>query len=478
MATGCKSEARSTHASQEHAEDGPASEQKRCLAMEHVVTSASSPLVSITLAQAQMQVFPGGLTMKNIRLLARLLSAFAVAVLVLYASANAQTFQVLHAFAAPPTDGFPSGAFLLDSQGHLFFASDAGGENTDCSGYGCGAVFELSKGYGHWKESTLYAFSPFNGNSPTPAGPLIMDTSGNIYGTQSHGGDPSCDCGAVYQLTQSAGVWSQNLLYSFTGGVNDGMYPASGLVRDSAGNLYGSTSNGGLNNNGTIFELSPNADGTWSYSIIHNFSYGVNGSSDGSEPYGPLTMDSLGNLYGTTLQGGLWSYGTAFRLSFSSGTSTEAILFNFTLDYSFAPNPVGVVPDAAGNLYGTTQSGGAYGLGTIYKLTPAIGFWNRTILHTFTGSGDGANPLGGLAIDATGALYGASIQGGSFGYGNVYKFSHVSGRWNQTLLHEFTNGTDGREPVLGLVLDWKGNVYGLANGGGAYGNGVAFEIMP
>jgi uncharacterized repeat protein (TIGR03803 family) len=280
----------------------------------------------------------------------------------------------------------------------------------------------------------------------------------------------------VYQLTNSGGAWTENVLHNFLGGVSDGANSSSGLVRDSAGNLYGTTQGGGVNNDGTVFELTPNGDGSWGYSVIYYFRTSRN--PDGSFPWWPLTIDSLGNLYGTTLGGGTFGYGTVFKVAPSGGTWTESILFNFTLDYGSYPSPTGVVADTAGNLYGTTVNGGAYAVGTIYKLTPAIGFWNRTILHTFTGSSDGAFPYGTLTIDSSGTLYGTSGYGGSFGYGNVYKLARVSGKWKETALHEFTNGTDGANPFPGVILDSLGNVYGVAGQGGAHGFGVAFEITP
>ena len=166
-----------------------------------------------------------------------------------------------------------------------------------------------------------------------------------------------------------------------------------------------------------------------------------------------------------------------FKLSPSNGVWTDTVLFNFTLDYGSDPNPDGVVLDASGNLYGATTYGGPYGVGTIYKLTPSVGFWNRTILHTFTGSTDGAYPYGGLAIDKSGILYGTSDSGGTFGYGNVYKLSSTNGKWSETILHEFMSA-DGANPDAGVILDQQGNLYGVAVNGGAYGQGVVFEITP
>lgn len=393
------------------------------------------------------------------------------------AFSEGQTFQVLHSFKGGPSDGsYPSTPLLLTPQGAIIGATSGGGADVmECNAIGCGTLFELTKGYGHWKQSILYNFSSTSGNFPAPTGPLTMDVAGNIYGTQETDGDLSCNCGAVYQLAFGNGVWTQNVLHNFLGGTTDGALPSSGLVQDAAGNFYGTTESGGVSGSqGTVFQLKNNSDGTFDYSVIYRFGAVL---YDGEEPFGPLTIDSLGNLYGTTVGGGNYGFGTVFRLAPSGDTWMESILFNFTLDYGSSPFPVGVVFDAAGNLYGTTQYGGAYAVGTIYKLTPSVGYWNRTILRTFTGGSDGAVPTGSLSIDSSGTLYGACNAGGTFGHGNVYKITRANGKWRETPLHQF-KGTDGSSPYPGVVLDAQGNIYGVTGIDGIYGYGVAFEITP
>lgn len=404
---------------------------------------------------------------------ARLLTLSFVLALSLSASAANPKFQVLHAFAGGASDGAsPASKLAIDQFGDLFGTTTGGGSLTECSLIGCGTAFELSSRNGHWKENVFFDFPPSSsGGFPQPLGPSVFDSKGNVYGTQSYGGDA---LGAIYQLARSGNVWTENVLHDF-GGTSDGFYPYWGLVRDASGNLYGATENGGSNGSGTVFELTSNADGTWTYNIIYEF--GSGGVYDASGPYGPLTVDASGALYGTSQGGGTYGYGTVFKLSSSNGVWTDTVLFNFTLDYGSDPSPVGVVLDASGNLYGSTTYGGPYGVGTIYKLTPTTGFWNRTILHTFAGT-DGAYPYGELAIDKSGALYGTSDSGGTFGYGNVYKLSSTNGKWNQTILHEFTKSTDGANPFAGVTLDQQGNLFGVAEDGGAYGLGVVFEITP
>jgi uncharacterized repeat protein (TIGR03803 family) len=255
------------------------------------------------------------------------------------------------------------------------------------------------------------------------------------------GGDPTCNCGAIYQFVKNEGGWTANVLHNFLGGPNDGSGPASGLVQDAAGNLFGATGQGGPNNNGgTVFEFTPNGDGTFNYSVIYDFG---SGSPYSAGPAGSLAIDSFGNLYGSTLSGGIYGYGAVFKLSQSGGVWTESILFNFTLEDGNYPNAYGISIDRAGNVYGATLNGGAYGVGTVYKLTPTKGYWSQTVLHTFTGGADGAIPWGTFAIDSTGAIYGTADSGGLYGYGNIFKLSAANGKWKETVLHEFTKGNDG-----------------------------------
>jgi len=245
-------------------------------------------------------------------------------------------------------------------------------------------------------------------------------------------------------------------------------------VQDKAGNLYGTTAFGAVANNGTVFELSPNADGSWTFSTVYEFT----GKSDGGFPLGQIAIDSAGNIYGTAGAGGFYGYGTVYKLSPSGGGWVLTTLYNFTSDFGNNPNQEGVALDSAGNLYGITRFDGEYQLGTVYELTPTVGFWNQTIVHTFTGNNDGAYPFGGLTVDQAGAVYGTTDIGGIRGQGTVYKLVRgKSGQWNAHALHSF-GGADGEEAVNGVIIDSSGNLYGVASAGGAYGFGVAFEIVP
>jgi uncharacterized repeat protein (TIGR03803 family) len=378
------------------------------------------------------------------------------------------TFKGLHEFSGGSDGAYPNTPLTFDRVGNLYGATYSGGTGTACSG-GCGTLFELIPSTSGLKERVLYSFPAFTSTT----GPLVLDAKGNVFGTTPQGGNSSCNCGEVYQVARSGNGRTQSIIYSFLGGTSDGEYPEFGLVQDTAGNLYGSTQIGGLNNGGIVFELTPNGDGTWTESVIHAFG----NSQDGSNPYGPLAIDTSGNLYGTTGNGGLYGPGIVFKLTPSGGSWTETILYNFTMDFGSYPQPEGVALDGAGNLYGATIFGGEYGVGTLYSLTPTVGYWHRTVLHTFTGANDGAYPYGGLTIGPTGLLYGTAASGGLYGFGTVYKLvKGANGRWNDTVLHTF-KGTDGSGPTLGVVLDQLGNLYGVASGG-TYGFGVAFQITP
>jgi uncharacterized repeat protein (TIGR03803 family) len=410
------------------------------------------------------------------------LAAASLVILLVSASSAASTLKVLYSFKGGTDGNYPYDQLFLDPAGNLYGVTAAGGSTTQCYGEGCGTVFELMTRNGHWTEIELYSFpASSNSSSPNPTGPLVRDSSGNLYGTTMHGGDPSCDCGEVYQLTRSAGVWTQSTIHNFVGGANDGQYVQPGLVQDSAGNLYGMTDAGGNIQNGcsgcgTVFELTRNSDGTWTENLIYQFTNG----RDGANPYGPMAIDAAGNLYGTTVSAGVYGWGTVFKLTPSNGTWTETTLFDFTVsDGGNGGNQTsGLALDAAGNLFAASPYGGVNQVGIVYELTPTTGYWNYSTVHTFTGGGDGGYPYAGLSVDKAGNLYGATIYGGTFEYGTVYKLARgKSGRWNETVLHSFTNGSDGSLPY-GVILDSSGNLYGTASEGGANSHGVVFEITP
>jgi len=290
---------------------------------------------------------------------------------------------------------------------------------------------------------------------------------------------------AVFALTlfmagTRAAAQTDSLLHSFNNNGKDGTNPRGGLLADADGNLYGTTYTGGVYNYGTVFELSPKTGGGWTAKVLHSFK---EDGSDGGYPEGTLIFDSAGNLYGTTDSGGTDSEGTAFELSPAAGGKwTEKILWNFGLSGGFPA--AGMIFDAAGNLYGTTAAGGTYGGGTVFELSPGTGgTWTATTLHSFTfnTTTDGYFPLSSVLLDSAGNLFGTTYVGGTYGTGTAFELTPgAGGIWTETVLYNFNNGnngsTDPNSIDAGLIADAAGNLYGTGFNGGDYNSGGVFEL--
>jgi uncharacterized repeat protein (TIGR03803 family) len=291
---------------------------------------------------------------------------------------------------------------------------------------------------------------------------LARDSSGNLYGTTNQGGiyDQFCllGCGTVFKLGPSG---KETVLYRFTGTGGDGVYVSQGLVRDPAGNLFGTTIQGGAQGGGVVFKVDPTGKET----ILYSFT----GSTDGGNPYGGLVRDAKGNLYGTASSGGSSFNGNVFRVD---RTGMETVLYSFAGGTDGSSPLAGLIRDSAGNLYGTTFFGGAAGFGTVFKVNPQ---GQETVLYSFTGAPDGYNPLlGSLVRDSAGNLYGTTQTGGSSDFGIVFKMDTTG---KETVLHSFS-GRDGKIPYGTLARDKAGNLYGTTYAGGRYGGGVVFKIAP
>jgi len=387
--------------------------------------------------------------------------------------AAAQTENVLYSFGANSGDGnYPYAGLTFDHAGNLYGTTEWAGAYS--SG---GTVFELSPAVGGgWTEKTLYNFNPHNKGGSNPYGGVIVDAAGNLYGTAAGGG--AYGYGTVFELSpQSDGTWTESTLHEFGNG-NDGKAPQSTLIFDAAGNLYGNTWAGGAYTYGTAFKLTPQTGGKWSEKLLHNFG----NNKDGQNPAAGLVFDTAGNLYGTTAGGGNYSHGTAFELTPKAGGAwTEAAVHEFGNSSTDAQGPyAALILDRAGNLYGTTASGGTYGGGTAFELKPkAGGGWTETILSDFNNSGsDGAFPYGGLIFDASGNLYGTTYLGGTGVYGTVFKLTPTGSAWTETALSNFYGEGNGSKPLSGLIFDTAGNLYGTTEFGGEYGGGAVFEITP
>jgi uncharacterized repeat protein (TIGR03803 family) len=339
---------------------------------------------------------------------------------------GAWTEKILYNFGAGSTDGAnPTGALVFDSKGNLYGTTSAGGAYTTSGSQG--TVFELTPSTGgKWTEQVLCSFGATATDASYPTADVVFDSKGNLYGTASQGG--ANGKGAVFELTPaSAGSWTEKVIYSFGANSNDGFSPMGDLIVDAKGNLYGTTKQGGSNGKsyygaGTVFELSPVSSGDWTEKVLYDF--GVT-TTDASEPLAGLLFDSKGNLYGATNGGGANDSGTVFKLTpTASGPWTETILFSFNdLSSTAGESPQGNLAfDAAGNLYGTTYATYAED-GTIFELSPAATPpWTETELHIFSGSPDGATPASGLVFDNAGNLYGTTPTGGTIGGGAVYEF--------------------------------------------------------
>jgi uncharacterized repeat protein (TIGR03803 family) len=351
---------------------------------------------------------------------------------------------VLHSFGGPGGGASPYAGVIRDSAGNLYGTTSLGG----------GLIYELQAGGSF---TVLYTF-PYPAHRQTPTRPesgLVRDPAGNLYGTTQLGG--TAGIGAVYMLSP-AGTLST--LYSFPGGGLPQSGPVffnAGVIRDSAGNLYGTTpyaSAGGM-----VYKLSASGQGT----TLFNFT----GAPGGTEPKTGVTRDSAGNLYGTTSFGGAANAGVVYKVD---TTGHETVLYSFTGgadgDYPLA----GVTLDSAGNLYGTTFHGGTQGFGVVYKVDTT---GQETVLYSFTGGADGGYPEAGVILDATGNLYGTTLEGGAAGAGVVYELDTAG---HETVLYSFTGGVDGGFPLASPIRDAAGNLYGTTNGGGTAGLGVVYKL--
>src|ERR1700722_14726211 len=304
----------------------------------------------------------------------RILAILAAVTILTGAASAASTPQVIYSFAGGADGEYTDTELVVDAAGNLYGTSVQGGT------FGSGTVFELSPSGGGWTHTVLYNFTG-GADGGEPYKGVTLDAQGNLYGTAVTGGAGSCEggCGVVFKLTNSGGTWTQSVIHSFTGG-NDGSGPGSGLTFDRHGYLYGMTPTGGAYSLGVIYQLKPQANGTWGLNVIHAFTGGVDGSSGSA---GRLILDRAGNLYGVTTVGGANGKGGAFQLSRSQTGWTLVPL------YAFKDQPDGALPygglifDRAGNLYGTTYYAGANDVGTVYKLTHAAGSWTETVLYNF-----------------------------------------------------------------------------------------------
>ncbi|MGA2021643.1 MAG: choice-of-anchor tandem repeat GloVer-containing protein, partial [Candidatus Sulfotelmatobacter sp.] len=293
-------------------------------------------------------------------------------------------------------------------------------------------------------ETVLHSFDGKYGYSPDAG--LIFDSSGNLYGSTYQGG--AFNYGMIFELVPGADShWAEKVVRNCNNNGKEGYSPDSSLIFDPAGNLYGTTDYGGAHNAGTVFELARKTGGGWIEKVLHSFS---STGTDGYAPEGGLVFDAAGNLYGTTNYGGTdHSYGTVFELTPSAGGGwAEHVLFSFDGATSGEYPVGGLVLDAGGNLYGVAAAGGSSNYGTVFELTPhSGGIWSEKTVLTFTGA-NGVSPSGSLTFDAAGNLYGTTGAGGTPGAGTVFKLTPADGGgWSETILYNFLGNSEGAYPA-------------------------------
>ncbi|HEX4080063.1 MAG TPA: choice-of-anchor tandem repeat GloVer-containing protein [Rhizomicrobium sp.] len=365
---------------------------------------------------------------------------------------------VLYSFQGGSDGATPYGGLLANKAGNFYGSTYYGGGSGCDNGLGCGTVFELASG---GSETVLHAFAGKPDDGAWPWAGVIADKKGNHFGTTSQGG--AKNAGTVFEVAADG---TESTLYTFTGG-SDGANPAAALIEDKSGNLYGTTQGGGASGWGTVFEVSPAGTET----VLYSFS----GGSDGAKPLAGLIIDKAGNLYGTTSMGGAYKWGTAFELA---PDGTETVLYSFIGKADGAYPVADLMADKAGNFFGATEEGGAKHLGTVFELA-ADG--TETVLHSFTyKNDDGIFPWGGLVADKSGNLYGTTRGGGLYHDGIVFEVTPAGA---EAVLYSFGGGSDGAYPSAGLIMDAAGNLYGTTQMGGTgtacpNGCGTIFEVKP
>jgi uncharacterized repeat protein (TIGR03803 family) len=388
--------------------------------------------------------------------------------------AQAQTFNVIHNFTGGQDGGNPHAGLTIDRGGNLY-GTDVNGGIQNCGfGYGCGTVFQLRHAGSNWVFNLLYSFTDrMDGGYPDAR--VVFGPDGSLYGTTPilpHFGE----YGAVFNLKPPPTIckttrcsWTETTLHTFSS-LDQGGNPAAEVVFDQAGNLYSTTLFGGLGIGPFMLGYGvvfelTPSGGSWTYSVLYKFTTGAGGSGGG--PTAGVIFDNAGNLYGPDASGGDHERGMIYELTPSGPDWTEKTLYTFPGEQGEDAPAGGLIFDSTGNLYGTTANGGTGGGGTVFELIPTNGNWTLNTLYSFSGSA-GCGPEASLVMDGAGNLYGTTYCDGANGFGSVFKLTPTpTPPWTYTSLHDFRGGSDGAMPMSNVVIDSSGNLYGTAVGGGS-----------
>jgi uncharacterized repeat protein (TIGR03803 family) len=377
----------------------------------------------------------------------------------------------LYTFVGGASGSVPIGPLFL-ANGNVFGTTSSGGD-TRCEPHtGCGVVYELVKGSGgQWTQTVIATFHGNNFDSPNYPSLGGFDGDGNLYVSTLTGGDGCSRCGSVFQLSPNGSGWNANPLWNFS---SNGIYYPVGVATTPQGHVLGVTlaPSGFYYGQGAIFELTPHSSpGLWGLSLVYVFPF-----TDGQWPSPGLVADAAGNLYGTTQYGGTSNLGMVFELSPTAAGWKESTLYNFNSAAGGTYASAGASPltaDGKGNLFGTTELGGVSSLGSVFELSPKSGGgWQEQDLYSFS---ENAEPLGGLVIDSAGHLYGVNNIGGPNGVGSVFEMTqNADGTWKETEIYNFAGyPNDGANPYAGLAIDSAGNLYGTTELGG---NGACIRV--
>jgi uncharacterized repeat protein (TIGR03803 family) len=405
--------------------------------------------------------------MPSLRLL---LAALLASAAVPGGTANASSTSIIYSFNGGVDGTYIDSDLAMDAAGNLYGTSVRGGDHAS------GTVWQLRpNGDGTWTHNVLYSFTG-GADGAEPYKGVTLDAAGNLYGTAVTGGGGACEggCGVAYKLTNKGGAWTQTVLHAFQG-ADDGQGPGARLTVDDDGTIYGMAPTGGAYGAGTIYAMTQGKGGI-KFKVIHAFT----GGNDGAGGYAGALILRNGDLYGAATSGGKFGEGTIYRLQ----RKTHG--WKFRVLYAFRDQPDGGFPyggltfDAAGNIYGTTYYAGANDVGCVYELSPGHhGKWKERVLYSFKGGADGADSIANVNFDTAGNIYGTASEGGAANLGVIFRLAPKAHHtWSESVVHSFTGLPDGALPYNGMVDDGHGHFFGATTQGGAGDNGAIYQFTP